>query len=101
MRTLRVILLASMIFAPAGSAFAANNSGGNTLGNILSNIVDDILGGNSPGVNSTGGNSKGGKVTAPEFDLKGSLKYELLVIAGGAVLLMEHRRRRRRASLNK
>jgi len=80
MRTLRVIFLAGLIFALAGSAFAGNNQGGN----------------------NQDGNSQGGKsYTAPEFDFHGPLKYELLVVAGGAVLLLERRRRRRRASLNK
>jgi hypothetical protein len=75
MRTLRVIFLAGLIFALAGSAFAGNNQDGN---------------------------SQGGKTyTAPEFDFHGPLKYELLVVAGGAVLLLERRRRRRRAALNK
>jgi hypothetical protein len=81
MRTLRVIFLASLIFALAGSAFAGSQ------------------GGNSQGGNN---NSQGGTgYKAPEFDFRGSLKYELLVVAGGAVLLLERRRRRRRASLNK
>ena len=85
MRALRVIFLACMIFALAGSAFA-DGQGGNQ-------------GGNSPGGNN---NSQGGTAyKAPELDFSGPLKYELLVIAGGAVLLLERRRRRRRASLEK
>ena len=72
MRALRVIFLASLIFALTGSAFAGNNQGGNSQGWI-----------------------------APELDFSGPLKYELLVVAGGAVLLLERRRRRRRASLDK
>jgi hypothetical protein len=80
MRALRVIFLASLIFALTGSAFAGNNQGGNSQGN-------------------QGGNSQGW--IAPELDFSGPLKYELLVVAGGAVLLLERRRRRRRASLDK
>jgi hypothetical protein len=81
MRALRIIFLACMIFALAGSAFAGSQ------------------GGNSQGGNN---NSQGGTgYKAPELDFSGPLKYELLVIAGGAVLLLERRRRRRRASLEK
>jgi hypothetical protein len=87
MRTLRVIFLASLIFALAGSAFAKNDKGNNGNGNGN--------GGNN------GSKSNGQSYTAPEFNFAGSLKYELLVLAGGAVLLLERRRRRRRASLNK
>jgi hypothetical protein len=85
MKALRVIFLACMIFALAGSAFAGQ--GGNSQG-----------GGNG----NQNGNSQGGKAyLAPELDFKGPLKYELLVIAGGAVLLLERRRRRRRALMDK
>lgn len=87
MKTLRVIFLACMIFALAGSAFAKNDKGNNGNGN-----------GNG-GNNGSKGNSQ--SYTAPEFDFSGPLKYELLVIAGGAVLLLERRRRRRRASLDR
>jgi hypothetical protein len=86
MRALRVIFLACLIFVLAGSAFAKN---------------DKDKGGNSQG-GTQGGNSQGGKgYVAPEFDLRGPLKYELLLVAGGAVLLLERRRRRRRVSLHK
>jgi hypothetical protein len=78
MKALRVIFLACMIFAFAGPAFAAGGNQGNQ---------------------NQGGNNQG--YQAPELDLKGSFKYELLVIAGAGVLLLERRRRRRRASLNK
>jgi hypothetical protein len=82
MRALRVIFLACLIFVLAGSAFAKNDK--------------------DKGGKSQGGNSQGGKgYLAPEFDLRGPLKYELLLIAGGAVLLLERRRRRRRVSLDK
>jgi hypothetical protein len=93
MRAFRVIFLACLIFVLAGSAFAKNDKGGNSQGGTQ--------GGNSQG-GSQGGNSQGGKgYAAPEFDLRGPLKYELLLIAGGAVLLLERRRRRRRVSLDK
>ena len=81
MRALRVIFLACMIFALAGSAFAGSQ------------------GGNSQGGNNN--NQGGGAWTAPELDFSGPLKYEVLVVAGVAVLLLERRRRRRRASLPK
>jgi hypothetical protein len=87
MRALRIIFLAGLIFALAGSAFASNK-GGNGNGN----------GGYGNG-NGNGNIGKG--YQAPEFDLSGPLKYGLLVIAGGSVVLLERRRRRRRASLNK
>jgi hypothetical protein len=85
MRTLRVIFLACLIFALAGSVFAKNDKGNNGNGN-----------GNS-GDNGRKGN--GQSYSAPEFNFSGSLKYELLILAGGAVLLFERRRRRHRVSL--
>jgi hypothetical protein len=85
MRALRIIFLACMIFALAGSAFA-NNKGGN---------------GNGGYGNGNGNGNVGKGYQAPEFDLSGPLKYGLLVIAGGSVVLLERRRRRRRALLDK
>jgi hypothetical protein len=84
MRGLRVIFLASLIFALAGSAFAKTDKGNNGNGN------------------GNGGNKGDGQTyAAPEFNFSGPLKYELLVLAGGAVLLQERRRRRHRVSLDK
>ena len=85
MRALRIIFLAGLIFALAGSAFAGNKNGN----------------GNGGWGNGNGNGNVGKGYQAPEFDLSGPLKYGLLVIAGGSVVLLERRRRRRRASLNK
>jgi hypothetical protein len=85
MRALRVIFLACLIFALAGSAFASNK-GGN---------------GNGGYGNGNGNGNIGKGYQAPEFDFSGPLKYGLLVIAGGSVVLLERRRRRRRALLDK
>jgi hypothetical protein len=95
LRTLRVILLASLIFGLAGSAFAGGQNGNSQGGG------SGYQGGNSQGGGSGYQGGKGGSYLAPELDFKGPLKYELLVIAGGAVLLLERRRRRRRALSNK
>ena len=86
LRILRVIFLACMIFALAGSAFA---SGTQNSGNT----------GTQNGGNTGPQNGQG--YQAPELDFKGPLKYELLVIAGAGILLLERRRRHRRGSLNK
>ncbi|HEY2485175.1 MAG TPA: hypothetical protein VGI36_08495 [Candidatus Binataceae bacterium] len=83
MRALRIIFLAGLIFALAGSAFASNK------------------GGNGNGGYGNGNGNSGKGYQAPEFDLSGPLKYGLLAIAGGSVVLLERRRRRRRASLAK
>jgi len=85
MRALRVIFLACLIFALAGSAYAKNDKGNNGNGN----------GGNN------GSKANGQSYAAPEFNFSGPLKYELLVLAGGAVLMLERRRRRHRLSLDR
>jgi hypothetical protein len=86
MKALRVIFLACMIFALAGSAFAGGQQGQQRQQG-------------QPG--QQGGWGGGKSYTAPELDFKGPLKYELLIIAGAGVILLERRRRRRRASLGK
>jgi hypothetical protein len=72
MRAIRVIFLACLICALAGSAFAKNDK-------------------------DNGGKGKdGGTYAAPELNLNHPLEYGLLAIAGGSVVLLERRRRRRR-----
>jgi hypothetical protein len=83
MRALRVIFLAYLIFALAGSAFAKNDKGNNGNGNGSGNKGDSQ------------------SYAAPEFNFGGPLKYELLALAGGVVLLLQRRRRRHRVSLDK
>ena len=74
MRAIRVIFLACLICALAGSAFAKNDKD-----------------------NGNGGKGKdGGTYAAPELNLNHPLEYGLLAIAGGSVVLLERRRRRRR-----
>jgi len=79
MRVFRVIFLACLVLALAGSAFAKNDKDKGDRG-----------WGDKGGKNST-------RYEAPEFNFSNSFKYELLVIAGGSVVLLERRRRRRRA----
>ena len=79
MRVFRVIFLACLIFALAGSAFAKNDK----------DKGDKGWGGK--------GSKDGEKYEAPEFNFSNSFNYELLVMVGGSVVLLERRRRRRRA----
>ena len=81
MRVFRVIFLACLIFALAGTAFAKNDK--------------------DKGDKGWGGEDGKGKwgepYKAPEINFDGPLKYGLLAIAGCSVVLLERRRRRRRA----
>lgn len=73
MRVFRLIFLASLICALAGSAFAKNDK-------------------------PSGGKGKdGGTYAAPELNHNGPLDYGLLAITGGSLVLLERRRMRRRA----